>query len=167
LPQKGTVKVDMARRIGGIKIVYPAWLTDSIAYWRRQDETPYFLDDPPTSPVAGPSRSPTSPIKPLSLSLPVPPEMAEEGEHIWDLEEGESDLGTHGGGGADSGNLELGDVDWNDANAELEAFMNESDDGDEAGGEGMDDDGYDDDVNSVDRFVSVLNPSQSSANSGA
>ncbi|OSC96217.1 HAD-like protein [Trametes coccinea BRFM310] len=45
--KRGTQKVDAARRRGGIKIVWLAWFTDSVALWQRQDETPYLLDPEP------------------------------------------------------------------------------------------------------------------------
>ncbi|KAH6917087.1 hypothetical protein BKA70DRAFT_1382097 [Coprinopsis sp. MPI-PUGE-AT-0042] len=51
----GTVKVDMARKRGGIAIVSQAWLSESIAQWRRMDETPYLFEDatPSVAPVEG------------------------------------------------------------------------------------------------------------------
>ncbi|KDR85564.1 hypothetical protein GALMADRAFT_234505 [Galerina marginata CBS 339.88] len=60
--KRGTVKVDMARKRGGIKIVWLAWFTDSIALWRRQDEKPYLLDDPPMpAPAAASAHGSSSP----------------------------------------------------------------------------------------------------------
>ena len=41
--QDNTQKVDAARRYPGIRIVWLNWLTDSLALWGRQDETPYLL----------------------------------------------------------------------------------------------------------------------------
>lgn len=117
----GTVKVDMARRRGGVLIVYLAWFTDSVALWRRQDETPYFLEEPAH---ANPSTSPTIPLS-------HPPVEVE-------LEEGEDDWGPSGNS-SNSGALELNDIDWNDINDEVEAAMNESDDDEdgEARSDGM------------------------------
>ncbi|KAI0334357.1 hypothetical protein GY45DRAFT_1351503 [Cubamyces sp. BRFM 1775] len=51
--KRGTQKVDAARRRGGIKIVWLAWFTDSVALWRRQDEGPYLLDPEPRPRAAG------------------------------------------------------------------------------------------------------------------
>ncbi|KAJ8596296.1 hypothetical protein M405DRAFT_757888 [Rhizopogon salebrosus TDB-379] len=108
----GTVKVDAARKRGGIKIVWLSWFTDSIALWHRQDETPYLLDDP--SAVA-PSSSPI--LDPHQISSDPEPDADD-----WDVEP------------APAGNtsLELDDIDWNDINDEVEAAMNESDDEDDA-----------------------------------
>src|SRR5260221_321312 len=44
----------MARRRGGIKIVWLAWFIDSVALWQRQDEIPYLLDPSPLSQGSGP-----------------------------------------------------------------------------------------------------------------
>ncbi|KAF8140463.1 hypothetical protein EV363DRAFT_1501642 [Boletus edulis] len=109
--KQGTVKVDMARKRGGIKIVWLAWFTDSIALWRRQDETPYLLEDPTRH---APSLSPS--IDPHPISSDPEPDADD-----WDVEP------------APSGNtaLELGDIDWNNINDEVDAAMNESDDEDE------------------------------------
>ncbi|KAJ7629561.1 hypothetical protein B0H17DRAFT_1109791 [Mycena rosella] len=52
--KRGTVKVDAARKRGGIKIVWVAWFTDCIALWQRQDEASYLLDDGPTVPAGDP-----------------------------------------------------------------------------------------------------------------
>ncbi|KAI8990580.1 hypothetical protein BD414DRAFT_484090 [Trametes punicea] len=51
--KRGTQKVDAARRRGGIKIVWLAWFTDSVALWARQDETPYLLDPEPRPDAGG------------------------------------------------------------------------------------------------------------------
>ena len=114
--QHGTVKVDAARKRGGIKIVWLSWFTDSIALWCRRDETPYLLDDP--SAVA-PSSSPIH--DPHQISSDPEPDADD-----WDTEP------------APAGNtsLELNDIDWNDINDEVEAAMNESDDEDSVMSEG-------------------------------
>ena len=76
--------------------------------WRRQDETPYLLEDPTRN---APSLSPNLDPHPIS-SDPEPD--ADD----WDVEP------TPSGNTA----LELADIDWNDINDEVEAAMNESDD---------------------------------------
>ncbi|KIJ21963.1 hypothetical protein PAXINDRAFT_105638 [Paxillus involutus ATCC 200175] len=108
----GTVKVDMARKRGGIRIVWLAWFTDSIALWQRQDETPYLLEDLTRS---APSLSPN--LDPHQISSDPEPDADD-----WDVEP------------APSGNtdIELGDINWDDINDEVEAAMNESDDDDDA-----------------------------------
>ncbi|KAF8628253.1 hypothetical protein AX15_004028 [Amanita polypyramis BW_CC] len=113
--KRGTVKVDAARRRGGIKIVWLAWFMDSVALWRRQDEIPYFLDEPSasTASIAAPVSSPTTSSQQMS-SEPEPD------TDEWDLDSGES-----------PGALELAEINWNDINDEVEAAMNESDDEEE------------------------------------
>ncbi|KAF8665249.1 hypothetical protein AX16_000271 [Volvariella volvacea WC 439] len=108
--KRGTVKVDAARKRGGIKIVWLAWFNDSIALWARQDETPYLLDEPPTITPA-----------PSSSSSAAPPEPnAEEENDEADVDDSLVEAPT----------LDLGDINWNDINDEVEAAMNESDDDD-------------------------------------
>ncbi|KAF9566917.1 hypothetical protein CPC08DRAFT_627531 [Agrocybe pediades] len=112
--KRGTVKVDMARKRGGIKIVWLSWFTDSVALWRRQDERPYLLDDPP---LPGPSSSPITESQQLSSDLDIDSE-------DWDQEPEEM---------KDPGMLELTAINWDDINDEVEAAMNESDDEDDFG----------------------------------
>jgi len=107
----------MARKRGGIKIVWLAWFTDSVALWRRQDERPYLLDDPP---LPAPSSSPITDNQQLSSDLDIDSE-------DWDQEP--EDM-------KDPGTLELTAINWDDINDEVEAAMNESDDEDEEGGFG-------------------------------
>jgi RNA polymerase II subunit A-like phosphatase len=107
--QRGTVKVDMARKRGGINIVWLAWFTDSIALWRRQDEKPYLLDDPP---LPGSCVSPTTDAQQLSSDLDIDSD---------DWDQDPADV-------KEAGALELADINWDDINDEVEAAMNESDD---------------------------------------
>lgn len=114
--KRGTVKVDAARRRGGIKIVWLAWFMDSVALWQRQDETHYFLEEPtsPGAPAPAPASSPTSSSQQVS-SEPEPD------TDEWDVEPGEP-----------PGTLELNEINWDDINDEVEAAMNESDDDESA-----------------------------------
>ena len=107
--QRGTVKVDTARKRGGINIVWLAWFTDSIALWRRQDEKPYLLDDPP---LPGPCLSRTTDAQQLSSDLDIDSD---------DWDQDPADM-------KEAGALELADINWDDINDEVEAAMNESDD---------------------------------------
>jgi RNA polymerase II subunit A-like phosphatase len=135
------VKVDAARRRGGIKIVWLAWFTDSVALWQHQDETHYFLDEPSTStaPLPAPESSPTTSSQQIS-SEPEPD------TDEWDAEPGEP-----------PGTLELNDINWNDINDEVEAAMNESDDEEEAtskkGAIASEDEWTDESIRCVERFV--------------
>lgn len=98
------MKVDQARRRGGIHVVWVSWLVDSLAHWKRQDETPYIIDaDAPAA----------------ESTTPPPPEISLEGE----IEEPVEELIT------DDPNM------WADASAEVDAFLDETDDEDGAGEE--------------------------------
>ncbi|RDB28454.1 RNA polymerase II subunit A C-terminal domain phosphatase [Hypsizygus marmoreus] len=111
--KRGTVKVDMARKRGGIKIVWLAWFTDSIALWRHQDETAYLLDEPPVVTTGAASSSPVTDSSQQISSDPEPD--ADD----WDQEPMEV---------KNAASLELSAIDWNDINDEVDAFLNESDD---------------------------------------
>lgn len=117
--QSGTVKVDAARKRGGIKIVWLSWFTDSIALWRRQDETPYLLDDPAIVAVQLASSSPI--LDPNQISSDPEPDNDD-----WDEEPSKPAnlLGVS--------EFDLGAIDWNDVNDEVDAAMNESDDDDDS-----------------------------------
>jgi len=109
--QRGTVKVDAARKRGGTKIVWLAWFTDSIAFWRRQNEAPYLLDEPRLN-----SSEP-------NVELDQPPPVEPEAED-WNADQKDAGEGP-------SSSLKLGEIDWNDINDEVDAAMNESDDDEE------------------------------------
>ncbi|PPQ64298.1 hypothetical protein CVT26_002181 [Gymnopilus dilepis] len=132
--KRGTVKVDMARKRGGIKIVWLAWFTDSIALWRRQDEKPYLLDDPPAQPSSMINvQTSSSPIT-ESAQLIDSSDLDIDSDD-WDQEP--PDMTTTMGSTKEVGMLELEAINWDDINDEVEAAMNESDDedyGSERGG---------------------------------
>ncbi|KAF8185043.1 hypothetical protein K438DRAFT_1837313 [Mycena galopus ATCC 62051] len=128
--KRGTVKVDAARKRGGIKIVWLAWFTDCIALWQRQDEVAYLLDDSPTLPVSADN------------ALPASSSAEEEADdEEWD--------GSGHGEGANS-ELAFDAINWNDINDEVDAAMNESDDdeGDDARS-AMSEEDWTDDASSV------------------
>lgn len=147
--QRGTVKVDLARKQGGIKIVWLSWFTDSIALWRRQDETPYLLDEPPAPPAPAVSKQDSaSPSADVITSSDIDFEDSED----WDQEPEMPMKGP-------PGRLELESIDWGDINAEVEAAMNESDDDDSwSMHDGMISEGDDlvDDTNSATGFVTFI-----------
>lgn len=103
----------MARKRGGIKIVWLSWFSDSVATWQRQEETPYFLDEPSTSTSTLPSPS-------QDQQVSSDPDIDEDD---WD-EEIE-------GNPRDPSALELEAINWDDINDEVDAAMNESDDDDD------------------------------------
>jgi RNA polymerase II subunit A-like phosphatase len=119
-----------------VKIVWLAWFTDSVALWRRQDESTYLLDEPP---VAGPSSSPTTNAQQIS-SDPDP-----DGDD-WDEDPGEGKDGT---------SLEFAAINWDDINDEVEAAMNESDD-ESVRSEMRSEEEWTDEANSVVRFVRIF-----------
>ncbi|TCD66479.1 Carboxy-terminal domain (CTD) phosphatase [Steccherinum ochraceum] len=148
--KRGTVKVDSARRQGGIKIVWLSWFTDSVAFWHRQDESPYLMDPEPAHPSGGGPASP--PSDPHQISSDPEPDADD-----WD-EDARRPSGSRTGEGEGGGGegLELDEVDWSAVNDEVEAAMNESDDEDERSersvkfGNGSEDEGsWSDETNSM------------------
>ncbi|KZP28980.1 hypothetical protein FIBSPDRAFT_947374 [Athelia psychrophila] len=111
--KSGTVKVDTARRRGGIKVVWLAWFTDSVALWQRKDESPYLLDDP--APVVLQPNSSSPIIDAHQISSDPEPDNDD-----WD----EAPVPA-------TSEVDLNAVDWNDVNDEVDAAMNESDDDDD------------------------------------
>ncbi|KAI0319033.1 hypothetical protein OF83DRAFT_1241216 [Amylostereum chailletii] len=136
--KRGTQKVDAARKRRGVKIVWLAWFTDSIARWERQDEGPYLLEGARGSGEGAgegeetASASPSPVLETQQISSDPEPDADD-----WDVdrERGgkEGKEGTEGEGGVP---VKLDEVSWEDANAELEAFLAEGDSDDE---EDMDD----------------------------
>lgn len=154
--QRGTVKVDSARRQGGIKIVWLTWFTDSIAFWNRQDETPYLMDPVPSQAAGGPA-SPPSDAHQIS-SDPEPD--ADD----WDEDARRGGVATPSGSGKGGKSLALDEIDWDEVNDEVDAAMNESDDDDEDGkseksvrfGNASEDEGsWTDETNSMIRCVTL------------
>ncbi|KAJ6623178.1 hypothetical protein B0H10DRAFT_2011552 [Mycena sp. CBHHK59/15] len=117
--KRGTVKVDAARKRGGIAIVRLAWFTDCIALWARQDEAKYLLDE--VAPAGGAAGADP-------LQVPAEDE-ADADDAAWD-----------GGDGGTNAELALDAIDWSDINDEVDAAMNESDDDDDEGGDGVQED---------------------------
>lgn len=190
----------MAHELGGMYVVWMQWFTDSIARWARQEERPYIVDDthPPTVPTVS-----SPPSDPNAISTDTDPEGTVDGE------EGDSVGGGKGSGGAegkaversaaeaagrigtpalvaevegmDAADLNLGDVNWDDVNDEVELAMMESDsemddpDGDLAETDADDDRDSrrsspvvsDDEGNSSDRPNSVNGYASSFSNSSA
>lgn len=107
-------------------IVHPSWLLDSIAQFRRLDEDDYLLipptfEDPPP-PTDG--RSTTPPLPPTTNGTDPAPDAsaaAVEAPAEEDLEEV-------------NGDLDLGEIDWGQADRELDEFLDESsEDGGDSG----------------------------------
>lgn len=123
--QHGTVKVDSARKRGGIKIVWLSWFTDSIALWHRQDETPYLLDEP-TLVNPQPTTSPTTDLHQIS-SDPEPD------NDDWDEEAASATV-------VKSENpFESAETDWSAVMDEVDAAMDDSDAEDEDDGDAKSD----------------------------
>ncbi|KAH8119974.1 hypothetical protein DFH11DRAFT_1500359 [Phellopilus nigrolimitatus] len=138
--KRGTQKVEKARTMNGIFIVWLQWFSDSVARWKRQDERRYLLDDThvvsPHVDVA--SSSPLS--DPNAISTDTDPEAlvgdGEDEEPPEDLlvvmPDSES-LATSIGGSVEVNDLDaeavldLGDVDWQVMDDEVDAAMMESD----------------------------------------
>lgn len=107
--QEGTAKVHSARRNPRIRVVYPQWLLDSVAQWRRLPEEAYLL------PVPERASTPGSPIRP-------------------ELSGGEEEKGAEGADDDEAleGDLHLEDLDWGDAMKEVDDLLLETDDEDSA-----------------------------------
>ena len=181
LIQRGTQKVDAARRQRGIRIVWVGWFLDSINQWRRQDEAPYLID--PESAAAAEAASPAE-QDPNQISSDPEPDADD-----WDTErvpsatkrksaEPEGKMSQPGGKGSDTDSttvgpeiatleldgqgLDMDGVDWDEINDEVEAAMNESDDEDGDGGSvrsgrsaNVSEDEWTDESNSVIRYVAA------------
>jgi hypothetical protein len=149
--QRGTAKVDAARRRGGIHIVWLNWFTDSIALWERQDEASYALEalvvraPPPPSPVQdggdaqGSSDFDTDDFDedddeddpdsaPGSLTTTPSKKRAAADAAAADAasKSGTSTPGEQATLGEKGETFEV-DVDWAELDAEIEAAMDESD----------------------------------------
>ncbi|KAL7413350.1 hypothetical protein BDY24DRAFT_66219 [Mrakia frigida] len=129
--QEGTLKVQEASKPpykSTIKIVHPSWLIDSIAEFRRLEEEDYLLI-PPAPPESSP-RSTTPPIDPPSTQLngtaPLQPSSSvstkEDGEVAEGDEVVDEDLEEV------VGDIDLGGLDWGQADRELDEFLDESSD---------------------------------------
>ena len=108
---------------------------DSISLWRRQDETPYLLDDP-RSTMAGA----TSESTPIHVTVDPEPEE-------WQMTSTSKDTG------AGPSSFKLDEVDWNEINDEVDAAMNESDDEEDDARSARSEDDWTDESNSVIRSV--------------
>lgn len=143
--EAGTAKVHAARRLApsrGLQIVFVQWLLDCAAQWRRLPEEPYLL--PPPSPVppqmesgfvvgygsrdgGGDQRSTTPPLAPRDgLQDGVDDGNGDDdgqGDNLRDLDE------------IDEPELDMGEIDWGDAAAEMEDLLNDTDADDGTGDE--------------------------------
>lgn len=116
--KRGTVKVDTARRQGKTRIVWLAWFTDSVALWRRMDETPYLLDAEENGTKLG-AGSNADEVK-----------ADVDGDQV--SSDHDPDPDDWDDGGLDRGDdVAVDEIDWDDINDEVDAAMNESDDGGE------------------------------------
>jgi RNA polymerase II subunit A-like phosphatase len=97
-----------------------------MALWRRLDETPYLLDEPPAT--VGLSSSPAADDHQIS-SDPDPD--TDDWDENDDGEVVDRVVGV--GGGVEPKSFEIEEINWNDINDEVEAAMNESDDEEEDG----------------------------------
>ncbi|KAI9206134.1 uncharacterized protein BJ171DRAFT_498792 [Polychytrium aggregatum] len=135
--KRGTLKVNSAKKMPGVKIVRPEWLTLSVAHWRRLDETQYLLEPVcPGQPKFQPSLI-LSPLKTTDLDpsstddlLPSPEDKAIV-EGRWEY--------------ADDVYIKVGGEDWQDMDREVEEAMEDSDEDDDADDAGGDEDGKKDD----------------------
>ncbi|KAL5495046.1 FCP1 [Sanghuangporus weigelae] len=134
--KRGTQKVEKAKSQPGIFIVWLQWFTDSIAQWKRQDERRYLLDVVQDASPQNEVASSSPPSDPNAVSSDTDPEgLVEDGDDDDSLEEiqySESLAAPTGGAAGVTGldteaSLNLNEVDWQEANDEVDAAMMESD----------------------------------------
>lgn len=110
--RKGTSKVNSAQRRRDVSIVTLSWLITSVNLWRRQPETAYSLD-PGSSPQ-------DSDVPSFDNEEQASPQNGDGAQSTGD--ENEDEL--------EEDDADLGDIDWGDAEAEIQAFLDETDDED-------------------------------------
>lgn len=110
--QGGTQKVHQARRMRGVKVVKERWLVESAARWRRLDEEDYEVEEP-----AG-AREMVAEARMVLVTGPTNQNVFESDEEV-DEEDGAEE--------AEEEDVDLADVGWGDANAEIDDLLNETD----------------------------------------
>lgn len=105
--RKGTSKVNSAQRRRDVSIVTLSWLLTSVNLWRRQPESAYTLD-----PGSSPQHSDVDSSHPGDRPSP------RNGVDEQDASENEDD------------EADLHEINWGDAEAEIQAFLDETDDED-------------------------------------
>ncbi|CAO1637380.1 unnamed protein product [Parajaminaea phylloscopi] len=147
--KNGTAKVNAAHRQGSVQVVWPTWLHESIASWSKKPERFYNLPRMPL--VAGAEETVVSSSHPtddeLSLSddldfgaedgIVAAPEKAEAGH-----------VGTNGRSREQWTGRELDGMNWEEADKELEEYLNGSGEDDDDDDEGD----YDDEGNRIADF---------------
>jgi len=122
------MKVDMARRKGGIHIVKATWFTDSMNAWERQDEQLYLLDPSPRrehsvkSPVEAYSQQPVD-VEGSDPGGVVQAMIDEFEEDLDDDEDPDDDVDVEAQQELEP--IALGT--WQDATDEVDAYLMESD----------------------------------------
>jgi hypothetical protein len=122
------MKVDMARRKGGIFIVKTNWFTDSMNAWGKQDEQLYLLESPTRR-----EHSIKSPVEAHTQNVDVDVEGHDPGGVVQEMlddfdeddEEEEMDDGADIEAQQELEPIALGT--WQDANDEVDAYLMESD----------------------------------------
>ncbi|OTA65755.1 hypothetical protein K449DRAFT_326580 [Hypoxylon sp. EC38] len=117
-----TQKVRQAARIPTIKIVNQNWLADSIAQWRKLDETPYLIQVHPAD------RNAETPLEEGSASPPRPKiTIVTSGRQLFEDEVNDGDrynvMPLELRDGQHSPIDDLEEMEWGDVDKELEEFM--------------------------------------------
>ncbi|TDL28166.1 hypothetical protein BD410DRAFT_870451 [Rickenella mellea] len=133
--KRGTQKVDMAQKQGGVFVVWLTWFTDSLAKWERQDERVYLLDEPTSvNPQTALAVSP--PSDPTNISTDTDPEGPVDDEDVEILETVRDDPTPQAENEEiASDGFDPGEVDWQRIHDEVEAAMMESDEEEERSSE--------------------------------
>ncbi|KAI9361840.1 hypothetical protein BD770DRAFT_425557 [Pilaira anomala] len=106
----GTDKAITARKYGHIKIVSPAWITDSVWNWQRQDETKYLL--------------PILDISPAESDIEDPESTQLEIDFDWEDDEVDEVLGDESEGGINDDDDD--DEDFNIGSSEIDPLIKET-----------------------------------------
>ncbi|KAK4700719.1 hypothetical protein P7C70_g5523, partial [Phenoliferia sp. Uapishka_3] len=122
--QNGTAKVYTARR-QGLPIVRTEWLLESAEQWKRLAEEPYIIPD-----AISTSTSPKTATLPPMLSAPPSDDLI--------VADSSPPSATPSVVGDDGPPVDMTEVDWDEAALEVDAFLNETDDEDDGGGDETD-----------------------------
>ncbi|PWN39520.1 hypothetical protein IE81DRAFT_326435 [Ceraceosorus guamensis] len=139
IAKPGTAKVREAQRLKGVKIVWAAWIQDSINAWEKLSEEPYlYVDEKPADMQINGEGAES---RRTTVGAPPPQEGSTPRNDQPVLSEDQADLSSFAGFG--------NGMDWSAADEEVDAFLA---DGDDEGEDENDDEDRDDyDANENDR----------------
>lgn len=128
--KNGTAKVNAAQRQSNVQVVWPMWLHDSIACWSKQPEEHYRLPKASLAPGADETVIPSSHPTDDELSLSEEFDFGCEEEQVTAAGVGTDHDGSDGRQKENWTGHELDGMNWEEADKELEEYLNGSDDDD-------------------------------------